>query len=85
MTGAGTYYGSIGKKIMAQILARALDKDVVERLKKRANLMGQNIYDCLHVAVAAILNARMVTADRRLYGSVRNGQFKKISLVEDIR
>ncbi len=35
MTGADTYhYDSIGKKNMTQILVGALDKDVVERLKK---------------------------------------------------
>ena len=51
-----------------------------------ANQTGQSIYDCLYVALAAILNAKMVTADHRLYESIRNGRFKKhIVWVEDIK
>lgn len=50
-----------------------------------ANQTGQSIYDCLYVALAALLNARMVTADRRLYEGIRNGRFKKhIVWIEDI-
>ena len=51
-----------------------------------ANQMGQSIYDCLYVALAILLDARMVTVDRRLYEGIRNGQFKKnIVWIEDIR
>ena len=51
-----------------------------------ANQMGQSIYDCLYVALATLLDARMVTADRRLYECIRNGPFKKhIVWIEDIR
>jgi len=51
-----------------------------------ASETGQSIYDCLYVALAALLDAKMVTADRRLYDSIRNGRFKKhIVWIEDIK
>ncbi len=51
-----------------------------------ANQTGQSIYDCLYIALAAILKGRMVTADRRLYKAIRNGRFKKhIIWIEDIK
>lgn len=51
-----------------------------------ANETGQGIYDSLYVALAALLKARMVTADRRLYDGVRNGRFKDhIGWIEDVR
>jgi predicted nucleic acid-binding protein len=51
-----------------------------------ANETGQSIYDCLYVALAVLLRARMVTADRRLYEGIRNGRFKKhIGWIEDIK
>lgn len=51
-----------------------------------ANQMGQSIYDCLYVALAVLLDARMVTSDRRLYEGIRHGRFKKyIAWIEDIR
>lgn len=37
----------------------------------------QSIYDCLYVALAAILKGRMVTADRKFYNSLKNSPFKK--------
>ena len=36
---------------------------------------GQSIYDCLYIALASLLEARMVTADRRLYEGLANGPF----------
>jgi len=42
-----------------------------------ANHTGQSIYDCLYVALAALLKGRMVTADRRLYDGLRKGRFRK--------
>ncbi|MEK7678774.1 MAG: type II toxin-antitoxin system VapC family toxin [Deltaproteobacteria bacterium] len=42
-----------------------------------ANQTGQSVYDCLYVALAALLKGRMVTADRRLYDAMNNGPFKK--------
>ncbi|MBI5427348.1 MAG: type II toxin-antitoxin system VapC family toxin [Nitrospinae bacterium] len=42
-----------------------------------ANRMGQSVYDCLYVALAALLKGRMVTADLRLYDVIKNGPFKK--------
>lgn len=42
-----------------------------------ASQMGQSIYDCLYVALADILNGKMVTADRRLYDALKNSPFKK--------
>lgn len=38
---------------------------------------GQSVYDCLYVALAALLKSRMVTADRRLYDVIKNGALKK--------
>lgn len=49
-----------------------------------ANQTGQSIYDCLYIALAALLKGRMVTADRKLYDALKNSQFKKhISWVEE--
>ena len=46
---------------------------------------GQSVYDCLYVALAVFLNARMVTADRRLYEGLVNEPFgEHILWVEDI-
>lgn len=46
---------------------------------------GQSIYDCLYVALAALLKGRMLTADRRLYDGLRNGPFKKhLIWIEDV-
>lgn len=46
---------------------------------------GQSVYDCLYVALAALLEGRMVTADRKLYDGLRNGPFKKYLVrVEDV-
>ena len=42
-----------------------------------ASQTGQSIYDCLYVALAALLKGRMVTADRRLYDAMKDGPFKK--------
>lgn len=42
-----------------------------------ANQTGQSIYDCLYVALAALLKGRMITADRRLYDVLKNSPFKK--------
>lgn len=50
-----------------------------------ASRTGQSVYDCLYVALAALLKGRMVTADRRLYDGLRNGPFKKhLVWVEDV-
>ncbi len=46
---------------------------------------GQSVYDCLYVALAALLKGKMVTADRKLYHGLRNGPFKKhLVWVEDV-
>jgi len=42
-----------------------------------ASQTGQSIYDCLYVALAAVLHGRMVTADRRLYDAMKGGPFRK--------
>lgn len=50
-----------------------------------SNQTRQSVYDCLYVALAALLKGKMVTADRRLYKGLKNGQFKKhIVWIEDI-
>lgn len=51
-----------------------------------ANQTGQSVYDCLYVALSALLKGRMVTADRRLYEGLKNGRFKKhIVWIGDIK
>lgn len=51
-----------------------------------ANQTGQSVYDCLYVALAALLKGRMVTADRRLYDVLQNSPFAKNMLwVGDIK
>jgi len=42
-----------------------------------ASQTGQSMYDCLYVALAALLKGRMVTADRKLYDALNKGPFKK--------
>ncbi|MBI5117127.1 type II toxin-antitoxin system VapC family toxin [Candidatus Poribacteria bacterium] len=37
----------------------------------------QSIYDCLYVALAALLKGKMVTADRKLYDDLQKSPFKK--------
>lgn len=50
-----------------------------------ANQTGQSVYDCLYVALAALLKGEMVTADRKLYDALRKGPFKKsVRWVEDV-
>ncbi len=51
-----------------------------------ASQTGQSIYDCLYVALAAILKGRMVTADRRLFDALKNGPFKRhVAWVGDVK
>lgn len=50
-----------------------------------ASATGQSIYDCLYVALAALLKGKMVTADRRLYESLKIGPFKRnVCWIEEI-
>ncbi len=42
-----------------------------------ANQMQRSVYDCLYVALAALLEGQMVTADRRLYNGLADGPFAK--------
>ena len=51
-----------------------------------ANRTGQSIYDCLYVALAVLIDGRMVTADRKLYDALKNSPFKKhVVWVRDIK
>lgn len=51
-----------------------------------ANQTGKSIYDCLYIALAALLKGRMVTADRRLYDGLKSGPFKEhVVWVADIK
>jgi len=51
-----------------------------------ANQTGQSVYDCLYVALAATLNCRVITADRRLHDALKNGLLKNhIGWVGDIK
>ena len=50
-----------------------------------ANETGCSLYDCLYVALAALLQAPMVTADRRLYEALADDRFAQLALwVEDL-
>ena len=40
-----------------------------------ANDTGRSTYDCLYLALAALLQCRMVTADRKLYDALAKGPF----------
>ncbi|MFQ5740398.1 MAG: type II toxin-antitoxin system VapC family toxin [Acidobacteriota bacterium] len=42
-----------------------------------ANQTAQSIYDCLYVALAPLLKAKVVTADRRLYEGLKKGPLKE--------
>jgi len=39
-----------------------------------ANRTGRGLYDCLYVALAALVGGPMVTADRSLYEGIRKGR-----------
>ncbi len=50
-----------------------------------ANKTGCSLYDCLYLALAALLDGQMVTADRRFYEALSTGPFAKHLLwVENI-
>ena len=40
-----------------------------------ANRTGRSVYDCLYLALAALLKIPLVTADQRLYRSLAGGPF----------
>jgi len=42
-----------------------------------ANRTGHSVYDCLYIALAALLQGQMVTADRRLYDGLAHGPFAR--------
>jgi len=45
---------------------------------------GQSVYDCLYITLASLLEAKMVTADRRLIEGLANGPFAKyVMWIED--
>ena len=51
-----------------------------------ANLTQQSIYDSLYVVLAALIDGKMVTADRKLYDGLKNGPFaKNVVWVEDVK
>ena len=46
---------------------------------------GASIYDSLYVALAALMEAPVVTADRRLFNVLANGRFgKHVLMLEDL-
>jgi predicted nucleic acid-binding protein len=45
---------------------------------------GRTVYDCIYVALAVSLDARLVTADEKLYNALRDGPLgRRILWVED--
>ncbi len=42
-----------------------------------ANQTERSVYDCLYVALAALLKGRMVTADRTLHDAMKKSPFRK--------
>ena len=50
-----------------------------------ANHTGRSLYDCLYLALAALIDGQLVTADRRLYRGLARGPFSKhVVWVEDV-
>jgi hypothetical protein len=50
-----------------------------------ANQTGRSVYDCLYIALAAVIKGGMVTADRALYDAVKNGPFtENVVWIEDV-
>ena len=50
-----------------------------------ANRTRRSLYDCLYLALAVMLDMRMVTADRRLYDGLADGPFAKhVMWVENV-
>jgi len=50
-----------------------------------ANLTQRSIYDSLYLALALLLDAQVLTADRKLYAGLKNGPFeKRVMWVENI-
>lgn len=50
-----------------------------------ANRTGRSLYDCLYVVLAVLLDAPVVTADRRLYNALADGPFAAyVAWVEDV-
>ena len=50
-----------------------------------ATQTGRSLYDCLYVALAELLDARMATADRRLYDALAKTPFAdRVLWIEDI-
>ncbi len=50
-----------------------------------ANQIRQSPYDCLYLVLAAILDGRMVTADRRFYDRIVKSPFAAhVRWVEDV-
>jgi len=46
---------------------------------------GASIYDSLYVALAALMEAPVVTADRRLFNALAGGRFgKRVLMLEDL-
>jgi len=59
--------------------------DLLDPAYQIAEETGRSIYDALYVALAVSLDCQMVTADRRLYGALADGQFgRHVLWVEDI-
>jgi hypothetical protein len=58
----------------------------LDRAYEIANLAQQSIYDSLYVALALLLDAQVVTADRKLYNAIIKGPLRKYVLwVGDIK
>ena len=51
--------------------------EFLDRAYEIAALTRQSVYDSPYIALALLLDSRMITADGRLYGALRNGPFKK--------
>jgi len=50
-----------------------------------ANQTQRSIYDCLYLALAVVLNSRMVTADYKFFVSLSNGMFSPyVEWVENV-
>lgn len=78
--------GEVVRSTLAQL---PIQKHPFESLRDSAyslaNRTGRSLYDCLYVALAALLDGRMVTADRKLYEAVADGPLgEHVLWVDDI-
>lgn len=51
--------------------------EIVEIAFSLAAATGRTVYDCLYVALATVLSAPLITADRKLYNALHHGKYSQ--------